>query len=140
MLLLQNLLVGVRADAAYSIRRIRRMFVWGAIAAVFLVTAYGFAMFALAVTLAREFGVVGAALAVSGGATALGVMIIAYVLVRDRIDRRMHLPMSLRVRMATEQAGVAAVGGMLGGRPMTMLATVALMVFAGTRLGFRKTR
>ncbi|MBR0557339.1 hypothetical protein J5J10_16755 [Ciceribacter sp. L1K23] len=141
MLFLENLLFGIRADAAYTIRRLRRTILFGAIAAVFLLTAYGFAIFALAVALARDFGVVGAALAVSGGATALGVAIIAYVLVANSFERRARLPMSVRLKMATQQAGMAAAGtaltggGMLGSRPLVSLATVAVVVFAGTRLG-----
>lgn len=138
MLMLQSLLLGAKADLMATGLRVRRTLIWGAVAAILFLTAYGFAVFALAVYLAEQYGPVAAALVVSAAAAALGIIIIACILVQNRMDRRRHIPMSLRMRRASELSAASTVGGLMQNRPVSTLALVALIAFAGTRIGLKK--
>lgn len=136
-LILQSLLYGARADLASAGTRWRRTLLWGAVSGILLLTAYISALVALAVYLAEEAGLVEAMIAIAAVTLALAIMIIAYVLLRNRWDRRRHPAMSTRLRVASEQAGVGAVAGLMQNRPIGTVLMIALMVFAGTRMGVR---
>lgn len=138
LLILQSLLFGARADLASAGTRLRRTLIWGAVTALLLLTAYISVIIALAVYLAQEAGVVAAMVTIAAATMALAFAIIAYVLVRNRWDRRRNPPMSMRLRLASEQAGVGALAGLMQNRPIGTVLMIALMAFAGTRLGVRK--
>lgn len=138
LLILQSLLFGARADLASAGTRLRRTLIWGAVTALLLLTAYISVIIALAVYLAQEAGVVAAMVTIAAATLALAIAIIAYVLVRNRWDRRRNPPMSMRLRLASEQAGVGALAGLMQNRPIGTVLMIVLMAFAGTRLGVRK--
>ncbi|MCL6705852.1 hypothetical protein M8R20_02455 [Pseudomonas sp. R2.Fl] len=137
LLILQSLLFGARADLASAGARWRRMLLWGAVAAVLLLTAYVSAVVAIAVYLAEEAGLVAALVTVAVATAALAIAVIAYVLARNRMDRQRHPPVSMRLRVASEQAGLGALAGLMQNRPVGTVLMIALMAFLGTRMGTR---
>jgi|GEM_PF-4569926 Protein of unknown function (DUF1469). len=137
LLFLQSLLYGARADLASAGTRWRRMLLWGAVATVLLLTAYVSALVAIAVYLAEEAGLVAALALVAISTATLAIAVIAYVLVRNRLDRRSYPPAAMRLRVASEQAGLGALAGLMHNRPVASVLMISLMVFLGTRLGTR---
>jgi len=134
MLPLQSFLWGFRADLAITAARYRRSLIAGLLAAILLVTSYVAGMVALAIWIAQTGTALEATLTVCVINGVLALLILVYVMVRNRADRQLQLTMGLRLNSLTQQATAATTIGILQRRPIGVVATVAGVAFLATRL------
>ncbi|NTJ61565.1 hypothetical protein G6M50_01120 [Agrobacterium rhizogenes] len=114
-----------------TVARTKRNGIFIAIAALLLLTAYGFALVAAAIWLATIYGAAVSALLIAAGALLLGLIVLVIMAIINQQEKR-----RARERRLAMESVAAAVLGLVRKQPLMTAAIAAALVFGnlfGTR-------
>ncbi len=107
-----------------TVARTKRNGIFIAIAVLFLLTAYVFALVAAAIWLATIYGAAVSALLIAAGALLLGLIVLVIMTIIDRQEQR-----RARERRLAMESMAAAVLGLVRKQPLMTAAIAAALVF-----------
>jgi len=128
----------VSMDLRSTVQRLRRNTLLYAIAALFVLTAYGAGVAAFAVYLATMMSIAAALGIVALMAIAVALLLLSVVLLKNRVDERRRREQAAGNRALMITAAVSALPILLKSRPLAAAAVVSGIALLATRfLGAR---
>lgn len=115
-----------------TVARTKRNGIFVAIAAILLITAYGFALVAAAIWLAAIYGAAASALLIAAGALLLGLIVLVIMAIINKQEER-----RARERRASLESMAVAALGLAKTQPLLTAAIATALVF-GNLLGTKK--
>lgn len=128
--LAQNMFFRVEDRIEETLQQSKRNAIFIAIAGLLLMTAYGLAVTALTVTLARHYGAIPALLGLAGAVSTVALVLIGILLYLNNRDAKLRRRRRQQLRARSQIAALAA--GSIARKPLATAALgVALALFLG---------